>query len=93
MSEEHGAQPVRGAPLDLGGHPSPRGRWDWDLESTGSRAGALPRRRSEGSADKGTSCCKIWGNKGNLKCFLFMQVMAGDCFTGYLAFLSFPPQP
>ena len=40
---------------------------------------------SKGSAAKGTSCYKNLGNKGNSKCFVFIQVMAGDCFTGYSA--------
>lgn len=45
---------------------------------------------SKGGAEEGASCCENLGNRGNLKCFLFIQVMAGDCFTGYTALPPFP---
>lgn len=76
VQKRTGAQLVNlGTPLPLGrGVAGVLKVWGSGLETL------LPC--SQGSADKGTSCYTNLGNKGNSKCFLLIQVMAGDCFTG-----------
>lgn len=72
------------------GTPLPLGRGvAGTLELWGPRLGPL-MPSSKGGADEGTSCCENLGNRGILKCFLFIQVMAGGCFTGYTALPAFP---